>query len=1056
MKLKTYFLISFLILVSGIVFGQNIISGTISDAETGEPLIGASILVVGTSTGTVTDVNGKFELSLPENATAIEASYTGYQSAVFVLDGKSEVDIALQPGELLDEVIVIGYGVVQKSDITGAVESLKPSEQDVLQYNNFQEYLQGRIPGVYIQSNSTELMSPNTIRIRGSNSLRGDNEPLYVVDGIIINSATEDAADPLVGGNSYLSPQTGLTGINPQDIASIEVLKDASATAIYGSRGANGVILITTKSGKEGDAKFNYKVTGRVGQVTRLIDVLDTKDYVAYQNEYKTAQGQDPAFYTYADGSIAAFDTDEAYMLANASTIPRLEPINWYDDIFENSYAQNHRLSVNGGTKASDYYVAGGFSEATGNVPGTKATQGDFLIRYNQQLSDRFKISPRVSATYTKNQASKGTDNLGSSNTSLIRQIIQSAPLLGYTENNVAQDLEEALDGPRAWLTDYNDDAAEYRILGSITADYKISPIFTYRLLAGGDYRYKKRQIWYGTTVFRGSLSNGEAGISQLNRFRYNVDNTLLFDKKFDRNHRINGTLGFVIDHTSVEQNSFTAADFANQDLRYNGISFGQVFQPMAYDRYSEGILSFLGRINYNLKNRYLFTASFRRDGSSKFTDENKYSFFPSAAFAWKLINEPFLSSSNKISEAKLRIGYGRTGSQAIRPYQTFNRFGSTANLLSDGQGGGVTAIVPLNLANKDLIWETTDQFNVGLDFGFLNDRITGNIEVYHKQTRDLLQQLNIGPSVGFETIITNQGDLVNKGVELGLSTYLVNNDQFSWSVSGNVSVNRNQIKNLGLPLAQFGTATYSAYLGSGVSGGTVFKVPANIFIEGQPAALFWGYQTNGIINTQQQLDAAPSVQGVASQLGDVLYMDQNNDGNINDLDLTIIGDPNPDFIFGLGTDVSYKAFSLSLFLNGVQGNDIANGNLGREAFALGNSNNIRNEAYFDAWRADNTNATYPRLGYPIQGDFTDRMVEDGSFVRLTFVSLTYNLPAGKIKGIDSGSIFISGHNLLLLTNYSGFDPEVNSFAFDPSRQGIDWGSFPNQKAVSFGLNINF
>jgi TonB-linked SusC/RagA family outer membrane protein len=1052
MKLKYSLLTFSLALFCAFAQGQTTISGKVTDSETGEPLIGANIVFVGTSIGTATDIDGTFTLEVLKGATAFEVSYTGYQTSVFVLDGKAVFDIALSPGELLNEVIVIGYGVIQKRDVTGAIESLKPKDKQIAQYDNLQDFLQGRATGVYVQSNGAELMSPNTVRIRGSNSLRGDNEPLYVVDGIIISSSTEEVADPLSSGNSYLAPQTGLTGINPQDIESIEILKDASATAIYGSRGANGVILITTKRGKEGDAKFNYKFSGRAGQATRLVEVLNTEDWIKFQNELSTT----PKFYKYKDGSFAQYQTDTAYMEANSSTIPRLSGVNWYDDIFQTSFSQSHRLSVTGGKAKSDYFVAGGFSDAESFIPGATALQGDFLIKINQELGKRLTISPRISASFTDNKASKGTENLGSVNTSLIKQIVQGSPVLGFQDNNVTSDIEDAIDGPRAWLNEYDDDSKELRALASLGADYKIADSWTYRFLAGADYRTKKRQIWFGKATFRGSLANGEAGISELNRTRFNVDNTLNFNKKFNKNHSVNATIGVIFDGINVEQTSSTASSFANEDLRYNGISFGQVFEPIDYSKTEEAILSYLGRVNYSFKNRYLITASFRTDGASKFAKGHKYSFFPSAAFAWKIINEPFLKGNNFFSEAKLRLGVGRTGSQAIQPYQTFYRFGATANLISIGGGGSEVAIVPQNLANRDLIWETTEQANAGVDFGFLNDRFSGTLDIYYKKTKDLLQVLSIGPSAGFQTIVTNQGDLENRGFEVGLNANILQG-ALKWSVYGNLSINRNKIVNLGLPPTQYGTQTYSAYLGRGVSGGTVFKVPANIFIEGKPAGLFWGYKTNGIITTQEILDKAPSVQGVISRLGDVLYIDQNKDGNINDLDLTIIGDPNPDYTFGLGSELSFKGLSLEFFFNGVQGNDIANGNLGREDVALGSSSNIRERAYFGAYRTGKTDATHPRLNYPIQGDFTDRMIEDGSFFRLSYVSLSYDLPVKKlVKGIEAANIFVSGQNLLLFTDYSGFDPEVNSFSYDPTRVGIDWQSFPNQKAISFGINLDF
>lgn len=1045
------------------ITAQDEISGQVTDKETKEPLIGVNLIVKGTSVGTITDIDGNYNLELPKGAKTLQASYTGYDNKNIQLEGQSVINIKLKPGKLLNEVVVIGYGSVQKSDVTGAVESLKPTDEEAAQFDNFQNYLQGRASGVYVQSNNNEIGSPNSIRIRGTNSLRGDNEPLYVVDGIIINSAAEDAADPLTGGSSYLSPQNGLTGINSQDIESIEILKDASATAIYGSRGANGVIIITTKSGdkkkgkKNGAADFNYSLTTKIGKATNLYEMLNTQEFVDFQNEWRTLNEWDPKFYTYPDGSISEFEDSEDFMVANSDSLPRLGPVDWYEDIFQNSISQSHRLSVSGAKNKSSYYLAGGYGTYKGIIPGSGAKNGDFLLKFTQKLNDKIEISPRISGAFVQNDASKGTENLGSSNTSMIRHIILGSPLLNFQDNNEgAENFSDVIDGPRGWIKDFEDLSNEFRGLASLMVDYKFNKVFTYRVVVGGDYRNKKRQVWYGEGTSRGRITNGEAGISRLNRFRYNIDNTLLFKKNINKDNRINGVVGVVFDETYLQQSSFSASNFANQDLKFDGISLGQSFQPLQFDKVKESLFSFLGRINYSYKNKYLFTASFRRDGTSKFADGNKYSFFPSAAFAWKLTEEDFMKNNNLFSEAKLRIGYGRTGSQAIRAYQTLSRFGPTANLLSDGNGGQVSAIIPLNLANPNLIWETTEQMNAGFDFGLKNDRFLGNIDVYYKKTSDLLQQLNIGPSAGFSSFVTNQGALTNRGIEAGLTAYVMEGP-FQWKVFGTISVNRNKIVDLGLPPSVFGTETYSAFLGRQVSGGTAFKVPANIFIEGLPAGIFWGYETNGIITNESLLENAPAVQGIPSQLGDVLYIDRNSDGNINEDDLTIIGDPNPDFSYGFGSEMNYKNFNLSFFFNGVYGNEIANGNLAREDFAYTNvPQNVRREAYFGAWRADATNATHPRLGYQLQGDFTDRMVEDGSFLRLSYVTLGYNLPVKKIGGIQAANIFISGQNLLLFTKYSGFDPEVNSFAFDASRQGVDWNSFPNQKSFMLGLNITF
>jgi TonB-linked SusC/RagA family outer membrane protein len=1037
---------------------QQVLKGTIVDKANNEPLIGASVFIPETKEGTITDIDGKFSLDLKPGSKTARFSYTGYKDILTDISALdlSNLTVSLESGINLDEVLVVGYGIIDKSDKTGAIESIKPLTEDVQQFGSFQSYLQGRAAGVQISSNGSEINGTNSIRIRGTNSLRGDNEPLYVVDGIIVNSATEDVRDPLQGGNSFLSAQNGLTGINQMDIESIEILKDASATAIYGSRGANGVILITTKKGKNQKATIGFQSTTRLGKATRLIDVLDGKDFAQYVNEARSAQGFSPSFYTYNDGSIAEYSTSTEFMELKKDSIPRLEAIDWYSDMLRNSFSQNNRITASGGGEKNNYYIATGFNTAKGILPGMNLTGGDILFNYSHHLSDKLILSPRISTTYTINSASKGTDNLGSTNSSMIRQIIEATPFEKFSGNNVSTDFDDVVDGPRAWVTDYSDDSKEFRSLAALSLEYKLSDAISLKVLGGVDYRNKDRKLWYGNNLFRGRLANGEAGIATLNRLRYNLDNTILFKKNFGKKHKLNGTLGYVLDDFNSNQTASNASNFANQELRYNGIGFGQTYSPVLYDQAEETILSYLGRLNYTLDNKYLLTLSFRRDGSSKFFGDNKWSNFPSVALAWKIINEPFFKNSDFISDAKLRLGYGVTGNQAISPYQTFTRFGATPNLYPNGAGGGVSAVVPQNLGNNNLKWETTRQMNLGLDLGFLNDRVTASVEVYNKKTSDLLQFLSIGPSVGFTSFLTNLGDLENKGLEISSNAFVLDG-KMKWKLFGNITFNRNKILNLGVPTGQFGNEQRKAILGDRVSGGTVFKVPANIFIEGQQAGLFWGYRTNGIILNDQMLANAPAVQGVASKLGDILYVDLNGDKNITDLDLDVIGNPNPDYTFGLGSEFTFKNFNLNLFFNAIQGNEIANGNLGKQAIPTGLPNNNILKSTFDGrYKPGATSATEPRIGYDIKGDFTDRMVEDGSFVRLSYLTLGYNMPKNIVKGINQISFFVSGNNLLLFTKYSGHDPEVNSFGFESTRRGIDWNSFPNQKSLSFGLNLEF
>ncbi|MFH6771150.1 SusC/RagA family TonB-linked outer membrane protein [Gaetbulibacter aestuarii] len=1040
------------------MLAQHTVSGVVTD-ETNFPLPGASIVVKGTSKGEVTDFDGKFKITLSETPSTLVVSYLGYVTKEVIITDQKTISIVLkQDNEQLDEVVVIGYGEVDRKDLTGSVTSVLPKKDAVAQSQGVENLLQGRAAGVLVSANGTEPGAPSSIRIRGVNSLTGNTQPLYVIDGVIVDSATEDTLDPLSGGSSYLSPQGGISGINPRDIESIEVLKDASATAIYGSRGANGVILITTKQGKPGNAKINYSSTTKIGNITRNIDVLDPKQYIEYQNEYRANLGYDPSFYIYPNGSAAYYQTSEQYMIDNANSIDRIQGIDWSKDTYRSTINLNQRITASGGGDNNRYYYGAGFTDTKGLIPRTYAKSIDFVANLRNDLTDKLKLHTKISANYQKNSASKGTDNLGGTNNNLVRQIISGAPILNFQDNFFGTDFEESLDGPRAWIKDYDDYSREARILGSIKLDYDISDVFTYRVQFGGDYRNKERKVWYGTGVFRGKNANGEAGISTLKRFRYNVDNTLMFKKRFNNKHRINGTVGVIFDQNQIQRTTNQASDFPNKDLRADGISTGQVYQPLFFDKQQETIISFLGRFNYTLMNRYLFTATFRADGSSKFAEGKRWGKFPALAFAWKMNKEKFLRKVDWLSEAKLRLGWGLTGNQGIPNYRTITPFGPTQTPYSDANGGALTAIIPTNLANPDLTWETTSQYNAGFDLGIDDDRYTATVDVYYKKISDLLLNVEIGPSNGFENYYANQGDLINKGLEISLAGDIIRTDNFTWNLYGNISFNRNKIDRLGIPPAQFGTETYSAFLGRQVSGGNYFKVPANIFIEGQAPALFYGYATDGIISNEAQLSAAPTFRGIAPQLGDVYLVDQNNDGNITDADLTVIGDPNPDFNYGFGSSFEYKNLSLSFFFNGVQGNDIANGNLLREAYADANSNNIRTEAYVNAWRPSNPNGTYPRVGYDLARDtgFTDRLIEDGSFLRLNYVTLGYNIPVDNIPAISNAYISISGQNLLLFTKYSGFDPEVNSFSFDPLRVGLDWSSFPNQKSYSISLNITF
>ena len=1057
--MKNIFLLLLFAVIPFISWSQENVSGSVQDPN-GVPLPGASILIKGTTKGEITDMDGNFSIEVNEFPATLLFNFLGFSAQEKEVTGPTTLTITLEEDEQqLGEVVLIGYGEVEREDVTGAITTIKPNENAVAQSQSVQEILQGRAAGVQVQ-NGTSPTGASSIKIRGLSSLTSSTEPLYVVDGIIMDSASEDVNDPLSGGNSYMSPQGGISGINPRDIESIEILKDASATAIYGSRGANGVILITTKRGERGKTKINYTTTMSVGKIANKIDVLGPSQYVDYVNEWRTNKDLPPTFYTYSDGSIATYTNSEEYMIQNSDTINRLTPIDWQDDIYVSSFSQRHRISASGGGDNGDYYLAGGYFENNGVIPRTFVKQGDFVSNINFDLSEKWDLFTKVSAEYTKNSASRGTENLGGTNNSMVRQIISAAPFENYTENYYGEEggLSEVIDGPRAWLQDYDDLSEELRILGAAKLQYEISKTFKYILNIGADYRRKERKRWYGTAIFRGAQSNGEAGIATLDRFRYNIDNTLRFKKNINKNHRLDGTVGFVLDTRNTTQSAQSASDFTNKDLRADGIKFGSTNTYLInYGREIENIASFIARVNYTLKNKYLLTATYRADGSSKFAEGNRWGHFPAVGVAWKMHKEKFLRKSKAITNAKLRLGYGITGNQRIPNYRFLAPFDNSIPY-SDSENGSLTGLVQSNLANPDITWEKTAQYNAGIDIGIKDDRYTFTADVFYKDISDLLLEVRIGGSNGFETYYANQGNLINKGIELSASADIIDNGDWTWNVNANITFVRNKVGDLPQPLQPFGTQTYSGYLGNAITGGNYFKVPANIFIDGKAPGLFYGLETKGIIKNENELAQAPGFNGRAPQLGDVWLVDQNGDGNITDADRTIIGDPNPDFNYGFGTMVTYKNFSLNLFFNGVYGNDIANGNLLRTGYAEDNTNNIRTVAYENAWSTNNPNGNYPRVGYDLSDDtgFTDRIVEDASFLRLTYVTLGYDIPVEKLDFLNSAYVSVSGRNLWLLTNYSGYDPEVDSYTFDPLRVGIDRNSFPNQREVAISLNLSF
>jgi TonB-dependent starch-binding outer membrane protein SusC len=1001
------------------------VSGRVVD-ENGQALQGATVSIQGKNGGVTTDANGRFEIMVPNLKVTLLISYVGYSKQEVLLNGRTDLDVSLKSEtSAMSNLVVVGYGTVRKKDITGAVSTVKFNEKEAAQITSVDKLLQGRAAGVEVNTGSAAPGGAVNVRIRGLSSISGGTEPLYVVDGVIVSTATQDNTNALkVGtnpGNSYQEAQNGLTAINPQDIESIEILKDASATAIYGSRGANGVVLITTKQGKAGKGIVAFSSSLEFARVSKKMPMLDGLEYANFRNQTRPTG----PFY-------------------NLTTI---QPIDWQDDIFETGVSSNNRITLSGKNEKSNYYLAFGYLNNNGVIPTTGFKQGDLRFNFTQDVTSRLRIGSRTSLFYRRNSMTQSTEQLGSASQSIIRQILAKEPILDTVGSTV--NIDEGIEGPRAWLKEYDDITKEFRVLQSLSLDYKLSNAFSVRTLGGGDIRYKDRRRWFGKDLSQGKLTNGQLGVSSLKSYAYNLEAMLLFNKVNGR-HRFNGTAGMTYDYSNV-QNAYTVnEDFFTEDLRIYGMGTGAKVYPQFEDFTNASILSALARMVYSFNDKYIVTATGRYDGTSRFAEGNKWGFFPSLAVAWRASDEDFIKNLNIFSTLKPRFGYGLTGNQAINPYSTIARY--KAAYYSTGNGSTTVGAVPAVLANPNLTWESSAQANLGLDAGILADKVTFSVDIYHKKTKDLLQNFKIPISTGFTTIAANKGSIENKGLEFSLQAIVVDK-KIKWNVGGNISFNRNKIVDIGQPEGQFGANTLKAFYGVNVAGGTEFASPANIFAEGYPVGMFYGFQTRGIYKPEDLARDPLKYYGVALQPGDIYFIDKNGDGNITDLDKDFIGNPNPKFVYGFTSSLSYKQLSLNIFMNGVYGNQIANGNvLKMENTSLGT--NITKSAYYDAWSSTNTGGTKPRLLY-VNKDFTDMIVEDGSYFRFAMVTLSYRLPV-RASWLSALDVYVTGRNLLTISKYTGFDPEVNSFTYDPMRTGVDWSSYPNTRAVVFGLNATF
>lgn len=994
-----------------------VVSGTVSDQN--EVLVGASVIQAGTANGKVTDIDGKFSMHVPAGAV-VKVSFLGYITREFTIYGNTELNVILEEDRsLLDEVVVIGYGYVKKSDLTGSVASVKAEDFVNTAISSIDQGLQGKVSGLVVSMSSGQPGAPSSVRIRGTNSINGNNEPLYVIDGVFIVPETNVGA---VTGPS-LNP---LSNINPADIESIEVLKDASATAIYGTRGANGVILVTTKRGKKGAPVITINYTKSIQQLRRKIPMLNAAQLAILGNE-------------------AADNAGAARRLIYASPVNLGVGTDWQDEIFRIAPMDNIQVSARGGNDASTYAISGNFFTQDGIIKNSNFTKGNLRINLDQRLSEKVSIGTSLNLNRS---ALRGvvTDAEGAMPSSVTSWALAFNPGLGIYdaegayvfENNTAQ---PAVGNPVADINKTKQVSNSTRLLGNFFLTWDVLKNIQFKSSIGTDAVFLTEKSFVPNDIRRGEGSNGQAALANQEGINWLLENTMSFNKSVGR-HSVNAVIGHSLQAYDKEFLFTATSDFDDNRLGYNAVQVGADKTLIFNGTSGWQLQSFLGRINYNFNERYLFTVSARIDGSSKFGVGRKYGTFPSFAFAWRVKEESFLRDARLISDLKWRIGYGVVGNEGIPPYSSLGLLETTEAYFGENdiaKGSG-----PASRQNDELKWETTSQFDTGLDIGFFEDRVTLVADLYYKRTTDLLLNAPVPYTSGFAYSYFNVGTLENKGVEIAVNT-VNTNKTVKWNSSFNIAFNQNKVLSLnsdeGIPADPL----------LGINGWASINA-------GSPIGTIYGYKTDGIVQLDEDPASVARFVDYAPAYGDRKYVDRNKDGVLSEADKFVLGNANPDFSFGMNQNVRYKNFSLSIFIQGVYGNDVVNFNkFSLESFD-GNQNN--STAALERWTPGNPTNKYPRANVsPRVNTLSDHQVEDASYLRVKDITLSYDLSTHFRKmpiKPSTFSFFVSAKNIFTLTRYSGYDPEVNRFIHNPRSFGADFGSYPTTKIFSTGLNVTF
>ena len=1014
------------------------IAGTIID-DNGEPIIGANVIERGTTNGVITDMNGQFSLAVGNNAT-LQVSFIGYISQNIPVKNQTNFSITLsEDSQTLDEVVVVGYGTMRKSDLTGSTASVKSEVLEQRTVTSVNQALSGKVAGVNIATNSGRPGGRATVRIRGNSSISVTNEPLYVVDGVILNVSSPNTSrsdqTSLVNGSSPID------FLNPNDIKSVEVLKDASATAIYGARGANGVIMITTKRGEGvSGTTVRYDTDFGLGILPRRLDVLNAEEFLKNEElAYANAVKYDPVGFAagnYKDPGTKR--TDPRLFDANGNP---LYDTDWQDEAIQNAFSQTHQISVTG-TKGNDSYgLSLGFRGEEGLIvkSSLKRYSGRFFL--DSEVNKWLKVGGSLSYNY---QDERQTDAMGDGGITVGRQIVEALPILpvkyadgSWAGNNDYPGMEGG-NNPVHVATDRNYSLETKTMLGNVYANITLLKGLEFRSVLGTNMIDQKVKYYGGKQLIWISSPNGSAWIRNIKNTSWQFENYITYNNTFANIHRLTAMVGLSWQHVDNAYSRASGTGFQDDFFLYNnlGVATTQTAQS-SVDAY--GLNSYFARLNYNLKEKYLLTVTGRFDGSSKFGSSNRYAFFPSVGLAWRLSEEAFMKPATFISNLKPRVSYGVTGNSETGPYASQGGLGNYTVIFNGAQSSGIGVS---QLANPELKWEKTAQVNGGLDIGLFDNRLNIEADVYYKKTTDMLLGAPVPATSGYTSIVKNIGSMENKGFEFAINTVNISTKDFSWETSFNISFNKNKVLELGEGNDDI------------FPGPDILSNSNNIIRVDEPVGSFYGYKRLGTWGTAEEAEAAK----YGKKPGDLKLWDKNNDGQINDADRIIIGKGIPDGYGTFSNTFRYKNFDLVVELQYMFGNDILDISKHSAEDRTGIANSYR--TILNAWTPENQNTMIAQIrptgaGYTTNID--SHFVEDGSFIRGRNLLLGYTFPRDLVQKIYLKNLRVYGsvQNFFVLTKYDGYDPEVSD-ATQSFAQGITVFGYPKPCTFTIGLNVSF